>query len=453
MSKPLFYASPSVVPADKESTVVLTSKDSCFQFLDELTYDVTVIPREEQDVPLGDERMLLGYEQHRTVQHLRPVDGKLYVTYFFGGEQEWIIHVSTSEYEPYQNPMYKEYGLRYWRSRITYPKTGVNVAVYSLGEELYGTLPLRGDLHIHTDASDGTQSPALVAAHCRKVGYDFMAVTDHHVYNADAKAREQLAFVNGLQMLVGEEVHNGYAGVVHMVNIGSRYSVNARYFDHLDEINAAVEALRGTVDVPTDVDETDYLHRVVLYDEIKKSGGFAIFPHPFWQLGGRYHVGTNMAKAVLKNHLCDAFEVVGGCANEQNHLQVSLWNQVRAEGMTVPVVGSSDTHSVLGNDPHFGELSTIAFCASDRDVMAAVKCGHSVAVEANRGEQVRAHGELGNVRYAHFLLRNYFPLHDALCAVAGGMLCDYVLGDESVKPGIERYEEKISALQKDFFGL
>ncbi len=53
MSNPLFYASPSVVPADKESTVVLSSNDSCFRFLSELTYDVTVISREEQDVPPG----------------------------------------------------------------------------------------------------------------------------------------------------------------------------------------------------------------------------------------------------------------------------------------------------------------------------------------------------------------------------------------------------------------
>ncbi len=110
------------------------------------------------------ERTLLGYERYRTVQHLHPVDGKLHVTYFFGGEQEWTIHVSTTEYEPYQNPMYQAYGERYWRPRIHYPRTGVDVEVFSLDEELYGTLPLRGDLHMHTDVSDAAHSPARRAA-------------------------------------------------------------------------------------------------------------------------------------------------------------------------------------------------------------------------------------------------------------------------------------------------
>ncbi len=452
MSTPLFRVSPSVVPADKESTVVITSADGCFRFIDELTYDVTVTPRDEQDVPMG-ERTLLGYERYRTVQHLHPVDGKLHVTYFFGGEQEWTIHVSTAEYEPYQNPMYKAYGERYWRSRIHYPRAGVDLEVFSLGRELYGTLPLRGDLHMHTDVSDGIHTPALVAARCREVGYDFAAVTDHHVYNADAEAREQLSFVKGLQLLVGEEVHDGYVGEIHMVNIGSRYSVNDRYFNNAGEIATRVEALRGTVAVPDGVDETFWLHRVVVYEEIKNSGGLAIFPHPCWRLGTRHHVGAKAALAILKHRLCDAFEVVGGCSAEGNHLQVAMYHQMRAEGVNLPVVGSSDTHAVLGSDPHFAQLSTVVFCAPDRDVVAAVCAGNSVAVENVLGESVRVHGEFRKVRYTHFLLRNYFPLHDALCATAGSMLCEYVLGDTALQPCIEQYEQKVADLQREFFGL
>ena len=164
-------------------------------------------------------------------------------------------------------------------------------------------------------------------------------------------------------------------------------------------------------------------------------------------------MGAVAARAILKNHLCDVFEVVGGCTAEGNLLQVALYHQMRAEGVNLPVVGSSDTHAVLGGDPHFAQLSTVAFCAPDRDVVAAVRAGNCVAVEAAPNESVRVHGEFDKVRYTHFLLRNYFPLHDALCATVGGMLCEYVLGDTTLRASIEQYEQKIADLQSAFFGM
>jgi hypothetical protein len=38
---------------------------------------------------------------------------------------------------------------------------------------------LKGNLHIHTNFSDGTQNPAEMVAIYRKLGYDFVAITDH----------------------------------------------------------------------------------------------------------------------------------------------------------------------------------------------------------------------------------------------------------------------------------
>ena len=54
--------------------------------------------------------------------------------------------------------------------------------VFSVGEDLYGLTPLKGDLHSHSYRSDGKRDPADLAGHFREQGYDFLALTDHNRY-------------------------------------------------------------------------------------------------------------------------------------------------------------------------------------------------------------------------------------------------------------------------------
>ncbi|HWD77174.1 MAG TPA: PHP domain-containing protein, partial [Solirubrobacteraceae bacterium] len=92
-----------------------------------------------------------------------------------------------------------------------------------------GTLPtlitlddLRGDLHCHTDASDGTASIEEMALAARDAGYDYLAITDHSASfgfgNEVSPARlvEQIArirevsesdAVGGMTLLAGSEVN------------------------------------------------------------------------------------------------------------------------------------------------------------------------------------------------------------------------------------------------------
>jgi len=88
-----------------------------------------------------------------------------------------------------------------------------------------GTLPdlitqgdLRGDLHCHTTASDGTASIEEMAAAARAAGYEYLAITDHSASfgfgdEVSPRAlREQIANVHateidGLQLLAGSEVN------------------------------------------------------------------------------------------------------------------------------------------------------------------------------------------------------------------------------------------------------
>ena len=90
---------------------------------------------------------------------------------------------------------------------------------------LAGSLPvlieqsdLRGDLHSHTTASDGTASIEEMAAGARDHGYDYLAITDHSAsmgFGSDVSPDElrrqieviRATAIDGIQLLAGSEVN------------------------------------------------------------------------------------------------------------------------------------------------------------------------------------------------------------------------------------------------------
>lgn len=444
-----FTIIPSVVPADQESEISVTSKDGCFQFFDDIVYNVEFIPMEESDVPMDADISLLGYDKNRKKFLVRPENGVLKLRYFFSGEQEWKLHIAAVDYCAHTNPLYEHYH-PYWDNLMKVPEHGVYLSIYSLAPDLYGRRALRGDLHIHTSGSDGKETPEMVAAAYRAAGYDFIAITDHNVFGTARAATERFDFQTDFQIFMGEEVHNGYAGYFHMVNVGGSRSVNDIYLNEPERVNNEIKALEKEVKVPAGLDAREYLNRVWLYREIKKSGGFAIYPHPYWRVENHYHTETKMTRAILKNGLCDAYEVLGGCMPADNNLQTALYYELRAEGTNLPVVGSTDSHSVLDANTHFKKASTIVF--AEDGVLKAVADGFSVAAEHLPGENIRVYGPFRLVKYAHFLLANYFPVHNALCMASGTAISCLLSGDDTLINTVEILEAKVTQFEQQFFG-
>jgi len=333
-------------------------------------------------------------------------------------------------------------------------QTVVQLSVYSLAEDLASRLPLRGDLHVHSNGSDGRQAPDITAANYRGWGYDFMAITDHHRYYPSLRAMRALKDIPSMFNLVpGEEVHLPGTDV-HLVNFGGLYSINGllkekeAYTDvHGDpnslalegnppyaltpeEFRAQIEALAQTLDIPDTVDKTSYTTCVWAFDRIREADGLGIFAHPYW-LWRVFNVSDPFTRLMMENAPFDAFEVLGGeNYYQQNGYQTALYYEEWKKGRVHPIVGSTDSHNSLEHNRNATICSTIVFSPANerKALITSIKEKYSVAVDTI-SKEYRLVGEERFQRYACFLMDNWFPLHDRYCAQEGFWMNEYLSGN------------------------
>ena len=393
-------------------------------------------------------------------------DGCLTFTHAFPSEQEYFIDVFFTGPNGAQG-----------RERF---------CVYCVSEDLWGLYPFIGDLHMHTTRSDGRQCPAVVCANYRRHGYDFMVISDHGRYYPSLEAMRAYKDVPvDLSIVCGEEVHmppvKGRYITPHIVNFGGTYSVNSLvHREGVEPIREETEnrslfgvcppimsqeqyedmitSLANETDVPDDIDPVVAAGVKWVFDEIRRAGGLAIYPHPTW-ICDTFHVPDTLHKYIVENRLFDAFEVLGGENYfEQNGFQTVQYYEDRARGFRYPVVGSTDSHSSYPTNRNAYICSTIVF-AQDKEresLINAVKAFRSVAVDTISTE-FRLVGEMRLVRYSCFLLKNYFPIHDEYCYEEGRLMKQYVTGTEEEKAGAARLLTALSGrtdqLLKKYFAF
>ncbi len=443
-----FRVFPSVIKADRESEISVFASGGIFTFFDDIEYEVRVIPTDYSDIPEDESLTIFGLDEKRPMLKIKPQGGVLKFKYFFSGEQEWHIKISTKEYHAHEPLQYKD-AAPHWNWVRERPEKGVILSVYSLLPDLYERTPLRCDLHVHTNQSDGDESPLLTAAAYRRAGYDAIALTDHAQYNIASLTKEKMDFKTDYKVLVAEEIHNAYNGQLHIICLGADTSISNMFIKEPKRVEKEVGELEKSVKIPPNVPKKEYLYRLWAYKTAKMHGGFVIYPHPYWNIGKcRWQVGPNLAMAILKNGLCDAFEIMGGGNTAENNLQACLYYEAVKEGVNLPLVGSTDNHSVMGE---FDTASSIIF-AKGGDVIGAVASSYSVAAEHKHFEMTRFYGPYRLARYARFLVDYYFPIHRELCASAGQVMVDYVLGHTNDSTLLEALEERVKDFENKFFG-
>ena len=359
-------------------------------------------------------------------------------------------------------------------------------AVYCVEGDLIGKYPFIGDLHTHTTFSDGNQSPEVMCLNCTSYGYDFIVVTDHRRYYPSLKALRYFEKLpTELNVLPGEEVHlpKAFGKFIdpHIINAGGEYSVNAMIErDDVDNVpggdenrslfgkcppvmdqaqyEAVIQKTLKGLTVPEGLDEVPAAGIKWAYDEIRRAGGLAICPHPTW-IHDVFHNPDILQDFMVENRIFDAFEVLGGENYfEQNGYQTVRYYEDKARGYRYPVVGSTDSHSSNPNNRNALICSTIIFAEENerKALLDAIRDFRSVAVDTI-SKEFRLIGEMRLVRYGCFLLKNYFPLHDAACREEGRLLKQFITGDVSEKQDalntLKTMYGRIAKMRKKYFAF
>jgi hypothetical protein len=395
-----FQVFPLVVPADKTTTITIRGLYEHSRFEHDAEYEVTYYPKE-----------YWTDDNKQTKLVVKTKEDSLVIPHYFTGEQEHYFVVA---------------------SRANGEKHHIGTfSVYSLLPDLFARRPYKGDLHMHTHYSDGIESPAYVAACSRKVGLDFVAITDHHKYTPSLEAQAAYSNVKvDLCMFPGEEVHPPEC-FTHIVNFGGNFSVNDLFQDrkwYRQEIDSLMQELGP---MPAGIEPYEYASILWCFDKIREAKGLGIFCHPHWVWDNRFNVPQPFLEYILEKRPFDAFELLGGITPEDNNLQVAYYHEQRAKGEPVPIVGVSDSHGCHFRD-HFGATYTMVFSPvlELQDIIESIKDLYSVAIEAIPGENPRVYGPFRLVKYARFLLREYAPLHDRLCIAEGNHMLDYISGNK-----------------------
>ncbi|MDQ6745171.1 MAG: DNA polymerase/3'-5' exonuclease PolX [Actinomycetota bacterium] len=114
--------------------------------------------------------------------------------------------------------VYGRLGLRYIEPELRENRGELEAAAGGTLPELITPGALRGDLHCHTTASDGTASIAAMATAARAAGYEYLAITDHSAsfgFGEDLSPSRLRAHIDairsteveGMQLLAGSEVN------------------------------------------------------------------------------------------------------------------------------------------------------------------------------------------------------------------------------------------------------
>jgi hypothetical protein len=180
---------------------------------------------------------------------------------------------------------------------------------------------MRLDIHVHSRFSDGVPTPEEIVEHCRKIGLNGVAITDHDAIEGSLEAMKYASadFI----VIPGMEVSSKEG---HILALGIK-----------KQVESGLPA-KETV------------------ERIHDLGGIAIAAHPYDSY--RWGVGDLIMTAGF-----DAVEVVNGhtFGNTKNPREMAL-------KANLPMVGGTDAHSLA-------EIGNVSITTDKTDILDAIKKG------------------------------------------------------------------------------
>lgn len=206
----------------------------------------------------------------------------------------------------------------------------------------------RGDLHVHTVHSDGSQTQPEVLRYARAAGLDFLGTAEH---NTSSATRTWGRYVpDDFLVIDGEEVTTR-AGHWLATGIPAATWIDWRYR-------------------PED-------HRLARFtQQVRDLGGLSVAAHPSIAVPSiRWDFGADFAEM-------DAVEVWNASWDYFDNLTVKSWHALLSAGTFKPALGNSDTHKqsqTVGLPHNVVRAETLSTAA----VIGALRGGHSWIAESS----------------------------------------------------------------------
>lgn len=180
----------------------------------------------------------------------------------------------------------------------------------------------KGNVHTHTNESDGNASPQAVADWYRTRGYDFLIITDHNKLTNPA---EFVSPVDGFLLVPGEELSTS-ADHVHVNALGVE--------GQLDPVPSTtkLEALQKNIDLIVD------------------AGGLAMMNHPNWH----YALDVPELARAQRCSLMEIYNASSECNNEGDATHPSvekMWDELLTHGIQMYAVADDDAHNYTRSTP------------------------------------------------------------------------------------------------------
>ena len=190
------------------------------------------------------------------------------------------------------------------------------------------------------------------------------------------------------------------------------------------------------------------------YEHMQQNGGLGIFPHPYW-ICPVMQLHESYTEFIYRQKPFDAFEVLGGENNfGHNGFQTGFYYEMKAKGVDRPIVGSTDTHGSTEHNRNALLCSTIVFAKenSREALITAIKEKYSIAVDT-LSKEYRLVGDFRLMKYASFLMENYFPLHDLACKAEGYYMNRYLAGDGRAMTVLNAMRGQTQQMLERYFDL
>jgi len=175
----------------------------------------------------------------------------------------------------------------------------------------------RGNVHVHTNRSDGLSSPEHVVEWYRSHGYDFLVVTDHNLQVVTDDLVERYARPDEFLLLPGVEVTDHFERrPVHVNGLGVRKAVEPQ----------GGESVSGVI-------RRDR-------DEIERAGGLAVLAHPNGVLAAAISADAILGGGISHFEVCCA-DFLGGSGHDSTD---EIWDAVLSTGAVLYGIAADDAH-------------------------------------------------------------------------------------------------------------